>query len=180
MRYHPGGAEQTRELLKTAALPSGALLLDMGAGAGEALRIAREMGLSAVGVDRDPLSEDVIEADFLDESFLRDVAPHEACFDAVLSQCAFYISGNQKKAILQAKRALRPGGLLLLADLFAEDAGSLLLSSGFEILHRRDITPLWRAYFLEALWRDELPSCLPAPGTKISYQLLICRKVVSS
>ena len=49
MNSHPGGAEHTRRLLETAALPPGARVLDMGAGAGETLALLRERGLTPWG-----------------------------------------------------------------------------------------------------------------------------------
>ena len=37
MKSHPGGMEHTRRMLALAALPEGARVLDMGAGAGESV-----------------------------------------------------------------------------------------------------------------------------------------------
>ena len=44
MNGHPGGIEHTRRLLELAALPAGASVLDMGAGAGETLALLRSLG----------------------------------------------------------------------------------------------------------------------------------------
>ena len=47
MKGHPGGEAHTRRMLELAGLPEGARVLDMGAGAGEALAILREYGFEA-------------------------------------------------------------------------------------------------------------------------------------
>ena len=44
MNSHPGGEGHTRRMLELAALPPGARILDMGAGAGETLRMLRAHG----------------------------------------------------------------------------------------------------------------------------------------
>ena len=46
MKGHPGGAAHTRRLVELAALPAGASVLDLGAGAGESLALLRSVGLS--------------------------------------------------------------------------------------------------------------------------------------
>ena len=91
-----------------------------------------------------------------------------------MSQCAFYISGDVDQALAESHRLLKPGGKLLLADVFFQEPGPLLARAGFHILQAIDMTAQWRAYYLEALWRGE--ECCPSPGGKCSYWLLICGK----
>ena len=45
MKGHPGGEAHTRRMTELAALPGGARVLDMGAGAGEGVRLLRSLGL---------------------------------------------------------------------------------------------------------------------------------------
>ena len=52
MRSHPGGEEHTRRMLKLAELAPGASVLDLGAGAGEAVALLRALGYKARGIDR--------------------------------------------------------------------------------------------------------------------------------
>ena len=54
MKGHPGGREHSLRMLELAALPPGARILDMGAGAGETLALLRESGFDAVGIDLSP------------------------------------------------------------------------------------------------------------------------------
>ena len=170
MRSHPGGEAHTRRMLSLAALPAGASVLDMGTGAGETLALLRREGYDARGIDLAPRGEAVEQGDLLHTPY------PDASFDAVLSECAFFVSGDQAGALREARRILKPGGRLLLSDVFFEEPGQLLKDADFEIETEEDLTPLWRDYYLEALWRDE-PLCCRIPKGKCSYRLLIGRKV---
>ena len=169
MNSHPGGEAHTRRMLELAALTQGTRILDMGAGAGETLRLLRGSGYDAVGIDRSPRAPEVLQGDFLRTSF------PDGSFDAVLSQCAFFASGDQAAALREAKRLLKPGGKLLLSDLFFDDPAALLRAAGFTLLRSEDLTPLWREYYFDALWRGDAPCC-EVPRGKSSYWLLIAQK----
>ncbi len=170
MKGHPGGMEHTRRMLELAALPKGARVLDMGAGAGESVWLMRSLGFDARGIDLEPRGEAAERGDFLH-------APYpDASFDAVLSQCAFFVSGDQAEALREAHRLLRPGGTLLLSDVFFEKPTTPLRSAGFTVTHAEDMTPLWRAYYIDALWREDSPCC-ELPRGRCCYWLIIGRKV---
>ena len=170
MNAHPGGEAHTRRMLELAALPRGARVLDMGAGAGRTVRLLRAMGFDVSGIDREARGEGVEEGDFLH-------APYpDGSFDAVIGECSFFVSGDQAGALLQAHRLLGDGGLLLLSDVFFAPPEPLLRRAGFEILLLEDRTAEWRTYYLEALWRGGAPCC-ELPGGKASYYSLIGRKV---
>ena len=169
MKGHPGGPEHTRRMLALAGLSPGARVLDMGAGAGESVQLMRSLGLDAVGIDLEPRGEAVERGDFLH-------APYpDGSFDAVLSQCAFFVSGNRAGALREARRLLRPGGTLLLSDVFFEEPTALLRSAGFAVTSTEDMTALWRAFYIDALWRDDSPCC-ELPRGKCGYWLLIGRR----
>lgn len=169
MKSHPGGEAHTLRLLELAGLREGDTVLDMGAGDGEAVSFMRSMGIAARGIDIDPRSMAVEQGDLLKTSF-----PDES-FDAVLSQCSFFVSNDQSGALREAYRLLRRGGKLLLSDVFFTGPEEMLGDAGFDIIYTEDMTELWRAYFLEALWRDELPCC-DIPKGESRYIALIGRK----
>ena len=169
MNGHPGGQAHTRRMLELAALPRGARILDMGAGAGETLRLLRALGFDAVGIDLSPRAPEVLCADFLGAPL------PDGSFDAVLSQCAFFVSGDVPGALREAKRLLKRGGKLLLSDVFFEAPLPLLAAAGFTVLHSEDLTPQWREYYLEALWREET-DCCALPKGKCGYWLLIAER----
>ena len=107
---HPGGQSHTLRLLQQAekaGLAPGAGILDLGAGDGGTVRLLRERGYEALGLDLNPPPENtgappvVLRGDFLHAPF------PEGRFDAVISQCAFYISGDIPGALQVSFRLLK-------------------------------------------------------------------------
>ena len=166
MNGHPGGLDHTAHMLALSGLPQGAAVLDMGAGAGESLAFLRTRGYDARGIDLAPRDQAVERGDLLHTNFA------DGSFDAVISQCAFFVSGDVPGALREAHRLLRPGGKLLLSDVFFEPPLPLLSAAGFTLSHAEDMTDAWREYYLDALWREETQFC-ELPRGKCSYWLLI-------
>ena len=170
MNSHPGGAAHTRRMLELSGLGPGARILDLGAGAGETVALLRELGYEASGLDLAPRSSSIQQGDLLHTGYPN------GSFDAVLSQCAFFVSGDVPGALRESCRLLRPGGLLLLSDVFFTPPEPLLTEAGFALLTVEDMTPQWKEYYIDALWRGDT-LCCDLPRGKCSYWLLIGKKV---
>lgn len=154
MNRHPGGKKNTLRLLGMSELKPPARILDAGSGAGDTVELLKELGYDATGAD---ISEGI---DFLNLPF------EDESFDAVISECAFYVSGNQRRAIDEAFRVLKKGGTLMLADLFFDGVP-------FAVDQMVDITDEWREYWLEKLWTED--NVCYVPGSP-KYYLLTARK----
>lgn len=121
----PGGEILTRHLLDVADAPLGSLVLDAGCGCGATLGLVQEYGLRSVGLDLAP--------DFLDEAkaarapLLRaDVGSlplRTASLDLVLCECVWNLA-DKPRALAEIYRVLRPGGQLLMSDIFARGQDS--------------------------------------------------------
>lgn len=171
MLGHPGGETHSRRLIDLAALPAGAKWLDLGAGDGSAVRLLQSLGYEAAGIDLAPRSADVTAGDYLHSPY------GDGVFDGILSQCSLYVSGDVPGALAQAARLLKKGGRLVFSDV-TEDVQVLLTqaqNAGFSVTHWEDLTALWRAYYLEALWTQE-NVCLPM-GRKFRYVLCVCERM---
>ena len=166
MTRHPG---DTRHMLALSELPSGAKVLDLGAGEGDGVRLLRSLGYDASGIDRHA-APDAEEGDLLHTRFA------DGTFDAVLSECAFFLTGDVPGALREAHRLLKPGGTLLLADVFFEPPEPLLEAAGLRVIVKEDWTDAWRAYYLRSIWEGTAETC-PVPKGSCQYWMLIGRKV---
>ena len=166
MTRHPG---DTKRLIALADLQPGARVLDLGAGDGDGVRLLRLLGYDACGVDR-RAAPDVDEGDLLRTGFA------DASFDAVMSECAFFVSGDMPSALRESARLLKPGGTVLLADVFFEPPEPLLEAAGFRVTAKEDWTGAWREYYLRSIWEGTAETC-PIPKGKCQYWMLIGRKV---
>ncbi len=144
---HPGGRNTTMRLIQLSNIEP-CRILDMGAGSGATLKLLKELGFDACGIDLKP-GEGVDRGDMLKTGF-----PTES-FEALISECSFFITGDANGALREANRLLKKGGKLLLSDIFYGDEEELrkfLLGGGFAPLSCIDITDEWKHYYIEKIW----------------------------
>ena len=165
MTRHPG---ETKRLIELAELQPGARVLDLGAGDGDGVRLLRSLGHDACGIDR-KAAQDVEAGDLLHTGFAG------GSFDAVMSECAFFVSGDVPGALRESARLLKQGGMLLLADVFFQPPEPLLAAAGFRITKQEDWTKAWREYYLRSIWEGTADAC-SVPKGKCAYWMLIARK----
>lgn len=112
---HPGGIEATARLLDEAEVDSGTRLLDVGCGAGDALTVARQRGVDAVGVDPDPPSNTtrVVRGD------ATALPVRDGSVDVLLAECVLCLT-DLPIALGEAHRVLESGGRLALSDVVVD------------------------------------------------------------
>ncbi len=149
MTRHPGGEAATLRLLSLSGIAPPCRVIDLGAGDGDAVRALRARGFGAVGIDLSP-GVDVDLGDILAPPF------PPGSFDAALSQCAFFLTGDVPAAFRAAYSLLRPGGVFMYSDIVpggGEALRALAENAGFSLVSIEDTTPQWREYYIRALWQ---------------------------
>ena len=152
---HPGGGAVTERALALAGLAPGARVLDIGCGTGATVRLLRELGSDAAGVDA---SEKLVRLSDSPYVTLGDGRSVTGSYDALLLECVLSLLGDRQAFLCTAWRALRPGGRLILCEPFRRGgAGSLPVESCVngvpdEAGYRR---LMGEAGFTNLAWRDE-------------------------
>lgn len=118
----PGGLELTHSLLARSGLPAGSMVLDAGCGLGATVEYLTELGFAAVGLDPSLTLLRAGQERASDLSVIQ--APGECLpfaagqFAAVLAECSLSLVADPAAALAEFARVLRPGGRLLLSDLY--------------------------------------------------------------
>ena len=173
MIKHPGGMDQTKKLIELAGLIPPARILDLGAGDGETVRLLSECGFIAAGIDKEP-GPGVEYGDLLHTPY------RDGSFDAVISECALFISGEREQGLKEAWRLLSKGGKLLYADVWfvtEEEIYLLLQTCGFQHISLTDVTQKWQEYYIQSIWDGTvvMPDC-DIPRKKCRYYLIAGEK----
>lgn len=118
--WRPGGAELTRHALDLCGFAPAAKVLDIGCGTGLTVRLLEEQGVHGLGIDR-VCSER--------PDIARFVCADAACLpfrkgslDGMLCECVLSLLTEPESAVQGFCEAVRPGGLLLLTDIYLLDA----------------------------------------------------------
>lgn len=146
----PGGLELTRRGIELCGWGPGDKVLDVGCGPGESLGLMRDLGLAACGLDKSEIL--LQEAARRGPMFLgeADALPFaDGGLDGIAAECVLSLLPDKAAALKEMRRALKPGGRLLLSDLFLkkESGGGaetlphlqeMLARAGFKVLHSLD------------------------------------------
>lgn len=117
----PGGTELTRYAMERVGAHAGQSLLDIGCGDGTAAHwLQSELGLKVSAVDRNAESvalakEKGVDAREMDAASLD--FPSRS-FDIVMMECVLSALERQEEALHEAYCVLRPGGHLMISDLY--------------------------------------------------------------
>ena len=170
--WRPGGTELTRHGLDLCAFAQGSKILDVGCGQGASLAVLRNRGLNGTGLDKEcSLVEPFpfVRADAQDPPFA------DGSFDGILCECVLSLLPDAERALRRFAAVLRPGGKLLLSDLYVRSAphvspsfspGSsclagarprrdledMLARCGFTVLHAEDHTVRLKEMAARLLW----------------------------
>ena len=113
-----------------ALCPMGGALLDVGCGRGATLaELARQENWNLFGLDPDPAmaarAAENCPAACIRTGGAEAIPFADASFDAVLMECVFSLLDDPAETARELRRVLRPGGVLLLTDLWArgEESG---------------------------------------------------------
>ena len=118
----PGGLALTARGLDACDLRQGALVLDIGCGTGASAALARSRGLRAVGLDASEALLREARGEHPGLLFMGGAAEglplRDNLCDAVLCECVLSLSGEPDHAVAEFRRVLKPGGSLILTDIF--------------------------------------------------------------
>jgi SAM-dependent methyltransferase len=172
---HPGGLALTERLIQLSGITGGALVADAGCGDGTVCRYLAEKGFYPIGIDIHSDLEKSGEINFIRGDF-EQLSFRKGVFDAVLSECVLSIQDTPAAGLKEINRVLKPGGLLLLSDLYnlsGEENTNGFFSkkrlmdeirlAGFRIRQWEDHTKELRNLIFKTLWEQgSLKSiCLP-------------------
>lgn len=118
----PGGLELTRRALAICGLAPGARVLDIGCGLGASAAFLAGQGLTALGLDH--AAAKLAEARSLHpglsllQAEAQDPPLATASLDAVFCECVLSLCPRPDAVLAACRRMLKPGGWLVLSDLY--------------------------------------------------------------
>lgn len=121
---HPGGEAVTERAIASAILTPGARILDVGCGTGNAVRLLRNLGFDAYGVDA---SQKLVRLANSPHVTLGDGRMHLGRYDVLLLECVLSLLGGRSAFLRTAAQALPIGGRLILCEPYRIGAVSGML-----------------------------------------------------
>jgi arsenite methyltransferase len=143
----PGGPLLTEALLDLAKFKPGALVIDVGCGQGASVGRMIGRGLRAIGVDMTPAPLAIARRRTDQDAFIiasgSDLPFAAESVDGVLAECSLSVMPDRARALSEWSRILRPGGRLLLSDVYSRRSGDTSQPNHGGMLR---CTTLWPAF----------------------------------
>jgi SAM-dependent methyltransferase len=123
LTLRPGGLELTYRALEFCDFAPGCAILDIGCGLGATQRLLQEYGFRTCGIDISRLQLKQSQS----VSFSRIQANGETVplagnsFDGIFLECTLSVVLNPNKVLSEICRLLKPGGLLILTDIYGRN-----------------------------------------------------------
>ncbi|OIO00941.1 MAG: hypothetical protein AUJ49_08860 [Desulfovibrionaceae bacterium CG1_02_65_16] len=116
----PGGLALTRRALDVLELPPGALVLDLGCGRGATAKLLAARGGGVLALDPSPALLAWAGGRGVSRILGRAQAVPlaNASVDAVFCECVLSVTGEPDAVLAEVARVLKPGGRLVLSDLY--------------------------------------------------------------
>jgi arsenite methyltransferase len=159
----PGGLALTDRALALCRLPAGARVLDVGCGPGAtAEHLIAQHRLNAFGLDASAVLTQSGRHRNPELPLLQAMGEClpvcDDSLDAILSECSLSLVTDIDQALAEFRRALKPGGYLVVSDVYARNPG------GMAALRRLPFESCVRG----AMLRDEMVERLRAHGFEIT------------
>jgi SAM-dependent methyltransferase len=150
----PGGLELTLRMLSAGGLSNSACVMDVGCGEGATVEALLELGYDVTGVDIDVNTNVDINRDVADPTFcIPPALPvkfgsayalpcRDYELDGLLCECVFSLLDRPADALAEFRRALEPGGILLMSDLCSHAEGGRIEGMPRYIRHIRPLTDI--------------------------------------
>lgn len=174
----PGGLELTDRALAFIALPAAARVWDIGCGTGATAARLAGLGMRSCGLDRSRARLAEAVSGSASAGFVRGSADRLPCaaesLDAVFAECVWSVCAPDGAALDEWRRVLKPGGWLVLSDVYAlapqaqppdlqptacwrrlpaeYEVRAALRERSLEILLWEDHAAALRAYAAQLLW----------------------------
>ncbi len=125
----PGGLELTLQSLRDCSLPPDSWVLDLGCGLGASLHaLSSVFGWHGLGVDHSAVSLTKAKQLNLEVRWIQATAENlplrDACMNLILCECTFSLF-DMHMVLAACQRILKPGGILLIHDLYARNEEGL-------------------------------------------------------
>ncbi len=130
----PGGEALTRRAIELIHPEPGSRVVDAGCGPGGGLSVLREHGLRPIGLDLEYglLKEAKQSGSPLIQGDLASLPFAAASVDTIFCECAWNLT-EKKQVLSEFHRILRPGGSLVLSDIYLRSEAGQEINNGWPI-----------------------------------------------